>query len=347
MQYKLLLFVSLCFLQIQLCQSLKIDIEVDDSWTDDVSKGRAKLLDGLPKKSRPHGKAFSDGRRSLVGPGCKRRINMAFTLFLLFIACFPPISFIEATQNGCNTVMTSSSGSFSSPGYPGSYYDNTNCRYTIKMPQDKRIVLTVHGYSMESCCDVLDIFEAGQRIARLTGHHPFTNAHFVSNETQLDLQFTTDGSVIRGGFNASYYSFPAVGPYVIVAEVSTVRQNLSTGLSIAVLDFEPKAKRGHLSFRDLACGYMPSKTSYMMTELAVYNPLQRMLEAVIPMPTAFFGRVSVSGNLSLTISPLFETDIGRVFLCKLSYYANGYLREVESQRILVETGSWEKLEIEC
>ena len=34
----------------------QIDIEVDDSWTDDVSKGRAKLLDGLPNKSRPYGK---------------------------------------------------------------------------------------------------------------------------------------------------------------------------------------------------------------------------------------------------------------------------------------------------
>ena len=105
-------------------------------------------------------------------------------------------------------MMTSSSGSFFSPGYPGDYYDGTYCWYTIKVPQDKRIVLTVHGFSMEACCDFLGLFEAGQQIARLTGHHP-TNAQFVSSQNQLDLQFTTDGSVVRGGFIASYRSFPA------------------------------------------------------------------------------------------------------------------------------------------
>ena len=105
--------------------------------------------------------------------------------------------------------MTSSSGSFFSPGYPGNYYDNTNCRYHIRVPQGRRIVLTVHGYSMESCCDFLHISEAGQQVAQLTGYHPTTNVHFVSNQTQLDVGFITDGSVVRGGFNASYYSFPA------------------------------------------------------------------------------------------------------------------------------------------
>ena len=122
-------------------------------------------------------------------------------------------------------------------------------------------------------------------------------------------------------------------PYVIVADVSTVGQNLN----ISVLDFKPKP--GNWSFRDLACGYMPSRTSNTMTELAVYNPMLHRLEAVIPMPTAFIGRVDVSsGNLSLTVSPVLWTDLDRAFLCKLTYYANGYLREVESKRIVAMPG---------
>ena len=123
------------------------------------------------------------------------------------------------------------------------------------------------------------------------------------------------------------------GPFVIVANVSAIGQNLN----ISVLDFEPKP--GNWSFRDLACGYMPTRTSNTMIELAVFNPRLHRLQAVIPMPTAFIGRVDVSsGNLSFTVSPLLGTDLDGAFLCKLTYYANGYLREVESKRIVLMPG---------
>ena len=126
--------------------------------------------------------------------------------------------------------MTSSSGSFFSPGYPGNYYDNTNCRYTIKVPQDKRIVLTVHGYSMEACCDFLDILEAGGLIERLTGHQP-RNTQLVSYQNQLDLRFTTDGSVVRGGFIASYHSFPAGKLYYTSSKCLGERLDVHRGSS--------------------------------------------------------------------------------------------------------------------
>lgn len=103
--------------------------------------------------------------------------------------------------------MTASSGTFSSPNYPHDYPNQASCTYEIRVPTGSRIILDFYDFSLETGYDVLELKQtvAGSllQVARLTGSN-LTSTQFTSAENHFWLHFTSDHSVTRKGFSASY-----------------------------------------------------------------------------------------------------------------------------------------------
>ena len=109
----------------------------------------------------------------------------------------------------CGSNFTSVNGSFTSPGYPNNYPNSANCHYEIRVPSDKRIVLTFDVFSLESGYDKLKLTQLRSgsmaHVDVLTGSG-VAGRIFYSAENVFILVFTSDGSVTRTGFVARYYS---------------------------------------------------------------------------------------------------------------------------------------------
>ena len=109
----------------------------------------------------------------------------------------------------CGGTFTSVNGSFTSPGYPSNYPNSANCRYEIRVPSDKRIVLTFNYFALESGYDILKMrqMRSGSivHVEDLSGSGN-AGRRFHSAENVFILVFTSDGSVTQRGFEARYYS---------------------------------------------------------------------------------------------------------------------------------------------
>ena len=99
--------------------------------------------------------------------------------------------------------------SFTSPGFPNNYPNMARCTYEIHVPSDRRIVLDLQFYDFEVGYDRLvikQIISGSNRLkASLTGtvNRP---TRYISAENRFILTFTSDGSVSKRGFTASYYT---------------------------------------------------------------------------------------------------------------------------------------------
>ena len=110
----------------------------------------------------------------------------------------------------CGGIFTSLNGNITSPGYPEvNYPNNANCRYEIRVPYGRRILLTFDYFSLEQNYDKLNIMQLTSgsivSIANLTGSGN-TGRRFVSAENVFILVFTSDGSSTYRGFAAKYDS---------------------------------------------------------------------------------------------------------------------------------------------
>ena len=112
----------------------------------------------------------------------------------------------------CGGYYTSSSGSFTSPGFPNNYPNNAKCNYEIRAPADRRIVLELQFYELEFCCDSLIIREilsgSINLVAEVTATRN-TPIRYISERNVFILAFTSDRSVTGRGFRATYYTFGA------------------------------------------------------------------------------------------------------------------------------------------
>ena len=108
---------------------------------------------------------------------------------------------------GCGGVFNQPSAYFSSPGYPNNYPNNAHCTYNIEVPMDMQIVLTIHPYDLETNFDKLELRQmvsgSDNIVGILTGNEN-VERRFTSAENKFTLLFTSDGSVTRRGFRASY-----------------------------------------------------------------------------------------------------------------------------------------------
>ena len=109
----------------------------------------------------------------------------------------------------CGGSFTSLSGRLASPGFPNNYPNNARCTYEIDVPTDRRIVLEVQFYDFEQCCDRLVIRQmvsgSSNEVANLSGERN-SPIRYTSAENRFTLIFTSDYSVTRRGFRASYYT---------------------------------------------------------------------------------------------------------------------------------------------
>ena len=111
----------------------------------------------------------------------------------------------------CGGNFNSLNGSFTSPGYPYTNYpNNANCRYEIRVPRDRRIVLTLDFVDLDQQFDKILVKQlvAGSlsNVAVITGSTS-SSRRFISAEHVFVLLFESDAVGTARGFTASYHTF--------------------------------------------------------------------------------------------------------------------------------------------
>ncbi|XP_076027535.1 cubilin [Genypterus blacodes] len=114
-------------------------------------------------------------------------------------------------QNGCGGALSGRGGSFSSPGYPSRYPDNTECMWHISTSAGSSITITIHEFDVEfhpDCnYDLLEVYGGpdleAPRLVQLCGptHSPM---QVSSTGNALTVRFKSDAYVSGRGFNASW-----------------------------------------------------------------------------------------------------------------------------------------------
>ncbi|XP_020632354.1 deleted in malignant brain tumors 1 protein-like [Orbicella faveolata] len=71
----------------------------------------------------------------------------------------------------CGGPLTGSSGNFKSPGYPGNYPNNIECKWTITVPRRSYLVLAFRTFDTERCHDYVKIFRGSRLTRKLSGRN--------------------------------------------------------------------------------------------------------------------------------------------------------------------------------
>ena len=103
-------------------------------------------------------------------------------------------------------------GNLASPGFPDNYPSMASCYYEIRVPADRRIVLDLHFYDLETGRDHLEIKQAVSGSLRLKTSLTGTInrlIRYISAENKFILRFTSNGSVQKRGFSANYFTILA------------------------------------------------------------------------------------------------------------------------------------------
>ncbi|XP_045020100.1 deleted in malignant brain tumors 1 protein isoform X13 [Bubalus bubalis] len=126
----------------------------------------------------------------------------------------PGINFsTPGSFSSCGGFLSSASGNFSSPSYPGHYPNNADCVWEIQVNPGYLINLGFDTLQLEthsSCSyDYVEILNgplSSNASARRICH--YTREIFTSYSNRLTVRFRSDGSVRKTGFSAWYNSFP-------------------------------------------------------------------------------------------------------------------------------------------
>ncbi|CAG9863735.1 unnamed protein product [Phyllotreta striolata] len=114
----------------------------------------------------------------------------------------------------CNFYLASSGDVVESPYYPHKYAPLTNCKWTLEGPQGHNILLQFQEFETEKTFDTVQILAGGRtedtsvNLATLSGKQDLTNRSFVSGSNFMIIKFSTDASVERKGFRASWKTEP-------------------------------------------------------------------------------------------------------------------------------------------
>ena len=87
----------------------------------------------------------------------------------------------------------------------GSYSDNMNCSWSIS--SNTNLELIFFRFDTESSYDFVYVYDGGSSSSPLIGqyHGNSLPAAITSSSNQLFVIFTSDGSIVRSGFAASYH----------------------------------------------------------------------------------------------------------------------------------------------
>uniref|UniRef100_A0A4X1SGK3 Scavenger receptor cysteine-rich domain-containing protein DMBT1 n=1 Tax=Sus scrofa TaxID=9823 RepID=A0A4X1SGK3_PIG len=125
----------------------------------------------------------------------------------------PTTTTAASPSSPCGGFLTSASGTFSSPSYPGLYPNNANCVWEIEVNSGYRINLGFNNLQLEvhiNCIyDYIEIFDespgSNTSLGKICNH---TSQIFTSSYNRMTVRFRSDGSVQKPGFSAWYNSFP-------------------------------------------------------------------------------------------------------------------------------------------
>ncbi|XP_078491059.1 cubilin-like [Ciona intestinalis] len=103
-------------------------------------------------------------------------------------------------------VATTTSQPITSPGYPNNYPSDVNCTWTITAPDGMRVQLNLQTLDTEAYFDYLTLLSDIRSFARFSG--AYANKTYTSFDNSLTLRFTSDRSITRSGFIATFTGKP-------------------------------------------------------------------------------------------------------------------------------------------
>ncbi|XP_063800654.1 embryonic protein UVS.2-like isoform X2 [Pseudophryne corroboree] len=109
----------------------------------------------------------------------------------------------------CGRTLTSTTGNFSSPGFPAKYPNSINCVWVLSAPAGNKITLHVAPFSLEfspNCSYDHFLLRDGHRQKKKCGLLPMLD--FISTTHSLLVYFHSDSSVQEKGFFATYSFTP-------------------------------------------------------------------------------------------------------------------------------------------
>ncbi|XGW01813.1 hypothetical protein V3C99_014143 [Haemonchus contortus] len=130
-------------------------------------------------------------------------------------------------------VLTSESGEFYSPRYPGNYENDVSVNYYVELSPEYRVLITIEQMETEQSHDyllILDNTEDSRTLAMLSGSH--YNRSFLSLSNAVTVIFSSDESGNGAGFKARYSAWK-LKPVELLGEPGGVVQ------SEAYPDFAP------------------------------------------------------------------------------------------------------------
>ncbi|XP_032340934.1 adhesion G-protein coupled receptor G6 isoform X4 [Camelus ferus] len=124
-------------------------------------------------------------------------------LFALCIVYVPPSVWGCAS---CRVVLSSPSGTFTSPCYPNDYPNSQSCMWTLRAPVGYIIQITFNDFDIEEAPNCiydslsLDNGESQTKFCGATAK----GLSFNSSANEMHVSFSSDFSIQKKGFNASY-----------------------------------------------------------------------------------------------------------------------------------------------
>ncbi|XP_004716072.1 cubilin [Echinops telfairi] len=112
-----------------------------------------------------------------------------------------------SSPSGCGGTLYGDSGSFTSPGYPGSYHNNTHCEWTITAPAGRPVTVSFHFISIDDPGDCVQnyliLYDGPDAESPSTG--PYCGADteifsFVSSSHRVFIRFHAEYALLPSGF---------------------------------------------------------------------------------------------------------------------------------------------------
>jgi len=190
--------------------NLKVSLVFDSFWTE-VNKDVVEIFDGAdttaPLLLTNSGQVIPS---PIVSSG--NQLLVAFTTNE--IGTLPGFHASYTTEDpenpSCTTVLTGSSGTFSSPNYPFNYDNNVNCQWRIIIQptanEQSYIQLRFDSFDTQISYDFIRVYNGPTTSSPLLLVHsgPSIPPPVLSSGGNLLIVFTSDSSVTARGFQASY-----------------------------------------------------------------------------------------------------------------------------------------------
>ena len=120
---------------------------------------------------------------------------------------------LDNCSTGCQNVLTSPNGTFTSLNFPNRYDNNMNCSWLITVDNSSVIYISFDALFTDGNNDYVKIYDGPSIYSTsmryssgLYAHQPGPTSTFYSSTNQVFVVFITDGWNTNKGFSATYQS---------------------------------------------------------------------------------------------------------------------------------------------